>query len=55
MRVLDCFMHLMSFDVDGAEGTAGAEVLAGSAADATLLIDNGNLQADVAPPTVFEL
>ena len=46
-------MHLMAFDVDGAEGTAGAEVLARSAADTTLFIDDGDLQADVTSATIL--
>ena len=34
-------MHFVAFHVDGREGTGGTEVLAGTAADAALLVDGG--------------
>lgn len=43
----------MAFNVDGAERTAGAEVLARSTADATLFIDDRDLQADVTSATIL--
>ena len=48
-------MYLMSFDVDGAEGTAGAEILTGSAANAAFFIDNGDLQTDVVSTAILKL
>ena len=40
---LNLLMHFVSFDVDGREGTGGTQILAGSAADATALVDGGDI------------
>lgn len=37
----------MAFDIDGAEGTGGAEVLACTTADATFHVDDGYLAATI--------
>ena len=36
-------MHFVAFHIDGREGTGGTEVLAGTAADAALLVDGGHV------------
>ena len=36
-------MLLVALDIDGAEGAGGTQILAGSAADATALVDGGDI------------
>ena len=39
-------MRLVPFDVDGAEGAGGAEVLTGTATDAQRLVDSGDVSTE---------